>query len=152
MDRDRSRQGDLTAEGWVPVSVKMSRRGKILNGLTRVLIPTCIPELAILSLVFPSLALTLMFPFLVIPTILFVLVVLKPLSRGKMARCSATVQRGHLFIKIPEVDILCMRPKRVELENDGTLRVSSRFTSLRLRFEDEKECSTLSERLSSLTH
>jgi hypothetical protein len=67
-----------------------------------------------------------------------------------MARCSATIQRGHLFIKIPDIDILFVRPKRVELEKDGTLHISSRFTSLRLRFEDEKECLSLSEKLSSL--
>jgi len=139
--------GDMTIdEAWITASVKVSRRGKILEGVTKLLIPTCIPELVVLSLLLPSLSLVLILPFLVIPTMLGGLV-LWTIFRTSKAECSASFQRGYLLVKIPGVDVLCLKPKQTLLEGGGVLRVSSRFKTLKLLFKNEWECSRMAERL-----
>ncbi len=121
--------------------------GKILNSLPKLLIPTCIPELVILSTLFPVLTLNLLVPLLVIPTMMGVLVVSKLFSRAKMEACQVSFQRSYLFVKIPEVDVLYMKPTKLRLEENGTLTVSSRFSSLSLRFRDKRDCRTLCEKI-----
>jgi len=118
--------------------VKWSKRGAIARGLTRVLIPTCIPELAVFSLVFPSIASALVLPFLIIPSMLGGFFLWEVYSTTRKS-CSARLEKGNLFIKIPGIDILCMKPKRFDLERGTVLRVSSRIATLYLEFTDENE-------------
>ncbi len=66
-----------------------------------------------------------------------------------MEACQVSFQRSHLFVKIPEVDILYMKPMKMRLEEDGTLTVSSRFSSIGLRFRDKGDCQSLCEEIRS---
>lgn len=66
-----------------------------------------------------------------------------------MEACQASFQRSYLFVKIPEVCILYLKPKKMRLEGAVTLTVSSRFSSLSLRFRDKGDCRTLCEEIKS---
>lgn len=131
---------DSFQKDWGAVSVHLSRNSRVLGGVTKLMIPTCIPELVVLALIFPALTVYLLAPFLVLPTTIALLTLPPLFSKVRLSRCNVSLQRGYLFVTVPGHDIISIKPKTVKPVGTDSAFISSTFNRLTLRFTSERDC------------
>lgn len=133
------RQLTSPVKEWSRVSVQFSRKGKVLSTLATLMIPTCIPELVVLGLIFPALVSYLLVPFLLLPIVIALITLPTIYLKGELSSCRISLKRNQVLITIPGKDFFVLKPRAIEPLGAAALVLSSRFNKVTLGFVSEDD-------------